>query len=140
MTQPSQNEPAGPDELRHQVERTRHELGATVESLAAKTDVKARAQEKAAELKEQAGAKATHLSEQARSKAAEAAHALEEKVPAPVKDKAVAAAGQVRTRAEQAEQLWQDKAPEPVRDHRKAVIGLAAAATLVFLFLRRGRK
>jgi hypothetical protein len=37
------------DALRADIERTRHQLGETVEALAAKTDVKARAQEKVSE-------------------------------------------------------------------------------------------
>ncbi|MEU1192555.1 DUF3618 domain-containing protein [Streptomyces sp. NPDC005859] len=163
MTQPPQDEPtaAGPEELRRQVERTRHELGETVEALSAKTDVKARAQEKATALKEQAGATASHLSEQARTKATalkeqagttashlseqartkatEAAHLLEEKVPAPVKDTAAATAVQVRAKAGQAEQLWQEKAPRQVRDHRGALIGAAAAVALAYLLLRRSK-
>lgn len=43
---------AGPDseaELREDIARTREQLGDTVEALAAKTDIKARAQQKAAE-------------------------------------------------------------------------------------------
>jgi hypothetical protein len=35
--------PRGPEEIREEIERTREELGETVEALAAKTDVKARA-------------------------------------------------------------------------------------------------
>ena len=45
-------------ELREDIERTRQELGETVEALAAKTDVTARARHKAAQAKEQAAAKA----------------------------------------------------------------------------------
>jgi Protein of unknown function (DUF3618) len=41
----------GPDELRRQIEATRARLGDTVEELAAKTDVKARARAQVAELK-----------------------------------------------------------------------------------------
>lgn len=41
----------GPDELRQQIEMTRHQLGDTVEELVAKTDVKARARAQVAELK-----------------------------------------------------------------------------------------
>ncbi|MEU8577160.1 DUF3618 domain-containing protein [Streptomyces asoensis] len=142
MTQPPQDEPtaAGPEELRRQVEQTRHELGETVEALAAKTDVKARAQEKATALKEQAGTTAAHLSEQARAKATEAVHLIEEKVPAPVKETAAAAAVQVKAKAGQAEQLWQEKAPSQVRDRRGALIGAAAAVALAYLLLRRGKK
>jgi hypothetical protein len=43
-----------PEQIESDIERTRGELGDTVEALAAKTDVKARAQAKAGELKEKA--------------------------------------------------------------------------------------
>ena len=43
------NTPTEPDELRRDIEQTRTELGQTVEALAAKADVKARAQEAAHE-------------------------------------------------------------------------------------------
>lgn len=44
----------GPDELRREIERTRHELGDTVEELAGKMDVKARARARADEFKDRA--------------------------------------------------------------------------------------
>lgn len=47
-----------PAELREQIEHTRHELGDTVQALADKTDVKARARQKAGQLKDDAVAKA----------------------------------------------------------------------------------
>ncbi|MET7938122.1 DUF3618 domain-containing protein [Streptomyces sp. NPDC005322] len=73
MTQPPHEEhsASSPEELREQVEHTRHELGQTVQALAARTDVKARAQEKATEVKEQAAVKAGEL----KAKAAEAGQA-----------------------------------------------------------------
>lgn len=40
-----------PDEIRKDIERTREQLGETVEALAAQTDVKRRAREKAADVK-----------------------------------------------------------------------------------------
>jgi hypothetical protein len=43
-----------PEQLRAEIEETREELGDTVEALAAKTDVKARAKERADELKSSA--------------------------------------------------------------------------------------
>ncbi|MFG2516924.1 DUF3618 domain-containing protein [Streptomyces sp. NPDC048584] len=46
----------GPDELRREIERTRHELGDTVEELAGKMDVKARARARADDLRDRAGA------------------------------------------------------------------------------------
>jgi alanyl-tRNA synthetase len=45
-----------PDEIRHDIEQTREELGETVEALAAKTDVKAQAQARIEEVKQQARA------------------------------------------------------------------------------------
>jgi hypothetical protein len=56
----------GPDELRAQIAETRGRLGDTVEELAAKADVKARARAQVAELK----GTATH-----------AAHSVQERVP-----------------------------------------------------------
>jgi ABC-type hemin transport system substrate-binding protein len=53
--------PASPDDprlLAEEIERTREQLGETVEALAAKVDVKARAQEKANQLTERVEAKA----------------------------------------------------------------------------------
>ncbi|WP_081239178.1 DUF3618 domain-containing protein [Streptomyces viridosporus] len=51
----------GPDELRRQIERTRHELGDTVEQLAGKMDVKARARARADDLRDKAGAMTVQL-------------------------------------------------------------------------------
>ncbi|MEU8801857.1 DUF3618 domain-containing protein [Spirillospora sp. NPDC048819] len=48
-TQGKQGAEAGTEELRQEVDRARHDLGETVEQLAAKADVKAMARQKAAE-------------------------------------------------------------------------------------------
>ncbi|TDC77684.1 DUF3618 domain-containing protein [Actinomadura sp. 7K507] len=48
---PTQGAGAGTDELRQEVDRARHDLGETVEQLAAKADVKALARQKAADAK-----------------------------------------------------------------------------------------
>lgn len=58
----------GPDELRRQIEQTRHELGDTVEQLAGKMDVKGRARARADDLRDKAGAMGVQL----RSSAAQA--------------------------------------------------------------------
>jgi hypothetical protein len=150
MTQPPHDEPtaADPEELREQVEQTRHELGETVQEPAARTDVMARAQHKAATLKEQAGARTAELTEQARTKAAEAAHLVQDKLPEPVKDKCSAAAHHVKTTAGQAAHLMQDKAPEPVRhtaergaraarDNRTTLLVAGGVAVTAWLLLRR---
>jgi len=51
-------QPRTPEEIRADIEQTRAEVGDTVEALAAKTDVKARAQERVEEVKETARQKA----------------------------------------------------------------------------------
>jgi hypothetical protein len=68
----------GPDELRRQIERTRGELGDTVEELAGKVDVKGRARARAADLRDKAGAMTVQL----RSTAAQAGHTVQDKAQA----------------------------------------------------------
>ncbi|WP_250403865.1 DUF3618 domain-containing protein [Streptomyces cellostaticus] len=63
----------GPDELRHQIERTRSQLGDTVEQLVGRADMKGRAKARAADLKDKAGA----MSVQLRSSAAQAGHTVQ---------------------------------------------------------------
>jgi len=58
-----------PEELRSEIAETREDLGETVEQLAAKADVKARAQEKVDEAKERAHGKVDETREQARQAA-----------------------------------------------------------------------
>ncbi|MGW5616496.1 DUF3618 domain-containing protein [Streptomyces sp. NPDC003877] len=139
MTQPPHDEPTAgsPEELREQVERTRHELGDTVQELADRADVKTRAREKAVAVKEQAGHKAQEWRGQARTKASHVAHTVEEKLPEPVKQKGAAAAQGARQKAAQAEQIWRDKAPEQVRDHRAALLAGAGALVVALLLIRR---
>ncbi len=52
-------------ELRQDIERTRQQLGATAEALAAKTDVKARAKQKANQIRAQASARTNQVRAQA---------------------------------------------------------------------------
>ena len=65
MTSPDQ------EQIQQEIERTREHLGETGEELAAKADVKARAQAKAADVKAQAQAKAADVKTQAQAKATE---------------------------------------------------------------------
>ncbi|MCP3766130.1 MULTISPECIES: DUF3618 domain-containing protein [Streptomyces] len=51
----------GPDELRREIERTRHELGDTVEELAGKMDVKGQALARVEDLRDKAGAMTVQL-------------------------------------------------------------------------------
>jgi chromosome segregation ATPase len=58
-------------EIQQEIDRTRERLGETVEELAAKADVKARAKEKAVEMKARAQGKATEVSGLVKGKATE---------------------------------------------------------------------
>jgi hypothetical protein len=58
-------------EIQQEIERTREHLGETVEELAAKADVKARARAKAAEVKAKAQDKAAQVSGRMRDKTAD---------------------------------------------------------------------
>jgi hypothetical protein len=58
------------EQLRREIERTRAELGATVEALSHKTDVKAKARAKAEQVKAQAREKAELARSQAQQKPA----------------------------------------------------------------------
>jgi glutamate/tyrosine decarboxylase-like PLP-dependent enzyme len=55
------------EELREEIEEVRRDLGDTAAALAAKTDVKTRAGEKADELKQRASAKAEELKQRAQA-------------------------------------------------------------------------
>ncbi|MEU9171461.1 DUF3618 domain-containing protein [Streptomyces sp. NPDC048420] len=74
-SEPSATGAKGPDELRRQIERTRSELGDTVEELAGKMDVKGRARARAADLRDKAGAMTVQL----RSTAAQAGHTVHDR-------------------------------------------------------------
>ncbi|MFD5814180.1 DUF3618 domain-containing protein [Streptomyces sp. NPDC127038] len=163
MSAPSDDRhtPTTPGELRGEVERTRAELGATVQALVDKTDVKTRAKDKGAEVKErtvevteQAREKTAAVAEQAVARAEElgataarAAHAVQDKVPGPVRDGAAQAVGQVRSKAAQAGDMWQEKAPEPLRrqtaqgarlarENRTLVLAAAGTAVIIWLAAR----
>jgi Protein of unknown function (DUF3618) len=78
--------PESPAELRADIERTRQDLGDTVAALAEKTDVKARARDKVAEVKSTVNEKKSELMGRARESSPEGANS---------------AAVQVRTKAQQ---------------------------------------
>ena len=63
--------PADPDELVEDINRTRAELGDTVEALVAKVDVKARAQQRAAEVSTQAKGKLQAMKQQLAGRASQ---------------------------------------------------------------------
>lgn len=86
---------AAPDdaqELEREIEQTREHLGATVEQLAAKADVKKRARDKAAQLRSQAQAAAGRTAQQAqRALAQGAGHVRRRRAPLAVAVAALAA-------------------------------------------------
>jgi nucleotide-binding universal stress UspA family protein len=65
MSAPDSTPQSAPD-VQREIEQTRERLGQTVEELAAKADVKARAQAKVAEVKTRARVKVAEASEQVR--------------------------------------------------------------------------
>ncbi|MFI6345892.1 DUF3618 domain-containing protein [Streptomyces sp. NPDC050560] len=100
-----------PEELRAQVAHTRRELGHTVEELAAKADVKARARQRADETRNR------------------------------LRQRAERARGRARGRADHAKGRARGRgacAARAVRDHRMAVLGAAAASAVVAAGVARG--
>ncbi|MFE2923743.1 DUF3618 domain-containing protein [Streptomyces goshikiensis] len=138
-----------PQELRDQVKHTRDELGQTVEALAGKTDIKARAKEKTDSVKSQAVQKAALVSDQIREKAGQAAQMAKDKTPDPLREKTAQTAAQVRESATAAVQYATEKTPDLLVDKAGQAVTAArvnripllvfGAAAVVFLLVRRGR-
>ncbi|MER7981056.1 DUF3618 domain-containing protein [Streptomyces sp. NPDC095817] len=146
MTPADQHPTPTPAELREQIEHTRHELGETVQALADRTDVKARAQQKAGELREQAVARAA----ESKAQGARVTSQVQGKLPEPVKEKAVQATGRARAAAAHAGQMWEEKAPASLQDktaqyvqrarENRTVLFVAAAGVTVLWLVARRRK
>ena len=81
-TAPAHATPESSAELRADIERTRQELGDTVAALAEKTDVKARAREKVAEVRSTVTEKKTELMGRARETSPEGASSAATQVKA----------------------------------------------------------
>ncbi|MYT74868.1 MULTISPECIES: DUF3618 domain-containing protein [unclassified Streptomyces] len=111
---PAHGSASEPDELRDKVERTRAELGETVEALAAKADVKARAKDRAAHVKEQA----SEAADTARTKVSDVAHQAQDKLSGPAGSEAARSA----------------------RDPRAIALLAASAGALVLWLARRRRR
>ncbi|MBV9208513.1 MAG: DUF3618 domain-containing protein [Actinobacteria bacterium] len=112
--------PESAPEIQAEIEKTREHLGQTVEELAAKADVKARAQAKAAELRATAQGKAAELRATAQGKAAGLKSAAQGK-SVEVRSKATELSGQLR-RSDLVQRRW----PLAV-----AAAGVLAAGSLV---------
>nr|WSX48013.1 hypothetical protein OG409_03035 [Streptomyces sp. NBC_00974] len=111
------------EELRAKVDRTRDELGQTVEALAAdadaEADVTAQAKEKTAAVKEEAAAKAAQIADRIRVTAGQAARLVKDRAPDPLLEKAGRAAAAARA--------------------NRTPLLTAGAALTVFLLVRRSR-
>ena len=114
-----------PQALLEEIEHTREELGHTVEALAAKVDVKARAQERAVEVSDQLKTRLAGVKQDLAGKAGQVAGGLTGKVAqtrqavtesgTTVLGAGQPAARQVTGRAAQAGSAAWNAAPEPVR-------------------------
>jgi ABC-type transporter Mla subunit MlaD len=110
--------PDDPQQLRQEIERTREQLGETVEQLAAKADVMSRAQTRAAEVSRRVKAKASQVQQQAAARAGKVRGQLVGRTAA-ARHKAVSAGGagqdQLQSRlAAVGTPLW-DATPESLR-------------------------
>ena len=154
----AQSVPDDPEQLRQDIERTREQLGETVEALVAKTDVKAQAKDKVGQLtgrlkdttaqaKEQATARVGQAKDQLASKTADAKQAATAN-GATVKG----AKDQLQAGATVVGGKVRDVTPEPVQraakhaaartSPRQAVAGaaVAAVALISFVLVRRRRR
>jgi septal ring factor EnvC (AmiA/AmiB activator) len=122
--------PDDPEQLRQEIERTREQLGETVEALMAKTDVKARAKERANQLSERLKGTTAQVKEQAAARAEQARSQLAGKT-ADAKNAAVQTSGttrnQLQARATAVGGAVRDKTPEPVQRAAQQVTQRASA-------------
>jgi ABC-type transporter Mla subunit MlaD len=123
-----QSTPDNVQALTDEIERTREQLGETVERLAAKADVQAVAREKATEVTARVTDGATRVKRQVATRAERAWGELTGNT-AQVKDQAA-------TRARQA---WGEFSSDTVRA-RRAYIAVAAGALLAGWLIARGRR
>ena len=119
---PADAPPDNVQELTEEIERTRTQLGETVGALAAKADVKARAQEKAADARQKVLAVGGQVKDQVTSGTAKAAATVWARTPEQVQRAAQHAADSAR--------------------RRRAPLAAAAAGTLLvgWLIARRRRR
>ncbi len=130
---PSAAPPESLETLTGEIERTREELGETVEALVAKADVTARAREKASQLAGRVSSKAGNASKVTASKAKEAARQVKEQAAARMGAAGTALPEPVRSAAKQAASRAQQ---------RQVLLAIAAGGALLAGWLvvrQRGR-
>jgi ElaB/YqjD/DUF883 family membrane-anchored ribosome-binding protein len=81
MTDQARTEPRTPQQIRHDIEETREELGETAAALAEKADVKAQAKAKVEEKRKELRAKVGEKREELRTRAAGARGAADQRNP-----------------------------------------------------------
>jgi hypothetical protein len=146
--------PADPEQLRQDIERTREELGETVEALIAKADVKARARERVGEISERLRGATSQAREQATARVGQA----KTQIAGRSADAKHAAAGravptdQLQARAAAVGRTVRDLTPGPVQkaaqravatasQRRMAVVAAAVGVAVVgFVLVRRWRR
>jgi hypothetical protein len=120
--------PDDPQQLAEEIERTREQLGETVEQLAGKADVKTRAQDKASQLTGRLKGKAGQARQQAAATAGQVQRQLADKTTGP-RQKVVSVSrpvqDQVRQQAATAAARVSEVTPEPVR---RAAVKVAVTA------------
>ncbi|NUT94790.1 MAG: DUF3618 domain-containing protein [Saccharothrix sp.] len=138
----SKDNPQNPAELRADIERTRGDLGDTVEALVHKVDVPARVKETAHEKVEQVKDTAQQGAVQVKEQAATVAERVNT-AAAVAAEKAQEAASKVTVQASQVTDRAVQALPQPVaeqvRRHPAALALGAVAAVLVLWRLTRGR-
>ncbi|GAA1339622.1 DUF3618 domain-containing protein [Saccharothrix algeriensis] len=132
----SKDVPQDPDALRADIEKTRGELGDTVEALVHKVDVPTRVKETAHESVEQVKEGAAAVAGRVNSAAVVAAEKAQE-TAAKAQETAVKVTSQVSDRASQAVDSLPPPVAEQVRRHPALIAaGVVAAILLVWRVLR----
>ena len=129
------------ERIEQEIEQTRGELADTVEALAYKADVPARARERATAVKERATESAAHAAHAARERADQATHVARERADQAAqvaRERADQAAQVARQRADQAVHAAQE-APPRTRALAGGVAAALVAVGAVWLLVRRRR-
>jgi prophage DNA circulation protein len=121
--------PDDPEQLKQEIERTREQLGETVEALVAKTDVKARAKERAGQLSQVVKDKTAQAKDQTTAAVGQARGQLAGKTPD---------AKTVTQPVQRAAQHVKQRAASPAGGLVAAAV--AGVAVLGFIVIRRRRR
>ena len=129
MNDAAGSRPPEEEALAEEIERTREHLGETVEALAAKADVKARAERRAAEVKASLRGKARAAKDKVTEQAGE------------LREEAAATTARAKERTPVPVQRSAGQAVTIVRGHRgKAAAGALAAAVVILAWLAVRRR